>query len=134
MKKASVCALATLTLLTVTGCASTDSASDPSGANPPRQCFSANNVRNFRAVDNQTVNIRAGRNVYRLDLFGTCPDITWTQGMKLTTTGSQTICTGSGLGTSIVIRGPTGRQTCAVQTVTLLTPEEVEALPARHRP
>jgi hypothetical protein len=85
-------------------------------------------------VDSRTVNIRAGRNVFRLDLFGTCPDVTWTNGMRLNTRPGSTICTGSGLGTSLSVRGPSGRQTCQVQTVTLLTPEEVAALPARHRP
>jgi hypothetical protein len=85
-------------------------------------------------VDSRTVNIRAGRNTFRLDLFGTCPDISWTNGMRLNTRPGSTICTGSGLGVSLTIRGPTGPQTCSVQTVTLLTPEEVAALPARHRP
>lgn len=136
MTRASVlCAVATCTLLIVTGCTGSDSTAGPEGAsNPPRHCFSAASVRNFRAVDNRTVNVRAGRNVYRLDLFGTCPDITWTQGMGLNTTAGRTICTGSGLGTSVIVRGPTGPQSCAVQTVTLLTPEEVKALPARQRP
>jgi hypothetical protein len=134
MTRASALSAIAASSLAITGCAGTDSTADPSGASTPRQCFSANSVRNFRAADTRTLNVRAGRNVYRLDLFGTCPDLTWTQGMALTTTGSSSICTGSGLGTSVVIRGPTGRQTCAVQTVTLLTPEEIEALPAGQRP
>lgn len=134
MTRASVCAFAAIASFTLAGCASTDP-SDTSGAtNSGRQCFSTASVRNFRAVDNRTVNIRAGRNVFRLDLFGTCPDVTWTNGMRLNTRPGSTICTGSALGTSLSVRGPSGRQTCQVQTVTLLTPEEVEALPARHRP
>lgn len=135
MAKVAVWAAATAALLAITGCASTDATSQgAAGASNTRQCFSASNVRNFRVVDSRTVNIRSGRNVFRLDLFATCPDLTWNNSMKLQTSGSQTICTGSGLGTSVITRGSTGRQRCPVQTVTLLTPEEVEALPARNRP
>jgi outer membrane lipoprotein SlyB len=134
MTRASVCALTAVASLTLAGCASSNSADASGASGPARQCFSASSVRNFRAVDSRTVNIRAGRNTFRLDLFGTCPDITWTNGMQLNTRPGSTICTGSGLGVSLTIRGPTGRQNCSVQTVTLLTPEEVAALPARHRP
>ncbi|MET0587281.1 MAG: DUF6491 family protein [Novosphingobium sp.] len=134
MTRASVGALAAIASLALAGCAGTDTSEPSAAANSGRQCFSTSSVRNFRAVDSRTVNIRAGRNVYRLDLFGTCPDVTWTSGMRLNTRPSSTVCTGSALGTSLSVRGPSGRQTCQVQTVTLLTPEEVEALPARHRP
>lgn len=134
MTRLSLCVVAAAVSLAVAGCASTGPA-DASGASTAgRQCFSTNSVRNFRAVDSRTVNIRAGRDVYRLDLFGTCPNVTWTNGMKLITRPGSTICTGSGLGVSLSVRGPSGRQTCQVQTVTLLTPDEVAALPARHRP
>jgi len=134
MARAAIWTAATVALLTITACASTDPGSETAGASTPRQCFTANNVRNFRVVDSRTVNVRAGRQVYRLDMFGNCPDLRWTEGMALTTTGGPTVCTGSGLGTNVVIRGTTGPQRCSVQTVTLLTPEEVEALPPRNRP
>ena len=35
---------------------------------------------------------------------------------------------------SIVARGTSGTQRCEIRTVTALTPEEVQALPARDRP
>lgn len=134
MVRAVILTAATAALLTVTACASTEPGSESAGASNRRQCFTASSVRNFRVVDSRTVNIRAGREVYRLDMFGNCPDLRWTQGMGLQTTGSPTICTGSGLGTTVVTRGSSGPQRCSVQSVTLLTPEEVEALPARNRP
>jgi hypothetical protein len=134
MARASVCLLSAIATFALAGCASTDPSDTAGTTTPGRQCFSAHNVRNFRAVDSRTVNIRAGRDVYRLDLFGTCPNVTWTNGMRLNTRPSSTVCTGSGLGVSLSVRGPSGRQTCSVQSVTLLTPEEVAALPARHRP
>jgi hypothetical protein len=123
-----------IALLAVTGCTNTDS-SNENNPRQPRRCFSAHSVRNFRVVNNSTVNIRVNRDVYRLDLFGSCTDLNWNSRMGLQTTGSSTICVGSGLGTTIVTRGPTGgRQRCPVQSVTLLTPEQVEALPPRERP
>lgn len=134
MARTVIWAAATVALLTITACASTDPGSEAAGASTRRQCFTANSVRNFRVVDSRTVNIRAGREVYRLDMFGNCPDLRWTEGMGLQTAGSPTICTGSGLGTNVVTRGPSGPQRCSVQSVTLLTPEEVAALPARSRP
>lgn len=130
MATASVWAAATITLLTVTGCAPTET-----GPRQPRRCFAARDVRNFTAVNSSTVNIRVGRDVYRVDVMGACPDINWTNRMALVTTGNSLICVGSGLGTSIVTRGSSGRpQRCPVTSITALTPEQIQALPGRHRP
>lgn len=134
MSRALIWTAATAASLAITACASPDPGSETAGASNRRQCFMANNVRNFRVVDSRTVNVRAGRETYRLDMFGNCPDLRWTEGMGLATTGSPTVCVGSGLGTTVVTRGPSGPQRCSVQAVTRLTPEEIEALPARHRP
>jgi hypothetical protein len=91
-------------------------------------------VRNFRVVNPSTVNLRARGDVYRIDTAGVCPELSWTNRIELATTGSSWVCVGSGLGTSIVTRGPRGRQRCPIRTITALTREEVEALPARARP
>lgn len=125
----------TTALLMMPGCTSTDSKSS-TASRAPRQCFWAQDVRNFRVVNSTTVNIRAGRDVYRLDLLGACPDMNWNLRLGLATTGSSTICAGSGLGTSVITRGSTGQgqQRCAVRSITALTPEEVAALPGRERP
>lgn len=135
MVKASVWAGAMIALLATTGCAGagSDSSSTP---HEPRRCFWSRDVRNFRVADSTTVNIRVGRDVYRLDLLGSCPNLNWTGRMGLVTTGSSSICTGSGLGTSIVSRAPTGRgqQRCAVRSITPLSPEQVKDLPRRTRP
>ncbi|TCM20434.1 hypothetical protein EDF56_10295 [Novosphingobium sp. PhB165] len=135
MEKATVLISTAVALLTITACAGTDHG-NTSASREPRRCFWPSDVRNFRAVNATTVNIRAGRDVYRLDLLGSCPNINWNERMGLMTTGSSTICVGSGLGTSVVTRGTAGRgqQRCPVQTITALTPEEVAALPGRERP
>ncbi len=125
-----------LVILTA-GCAGTD-LDDPNSAQaverPAPRCFSARNARNFRVVDLRTVNLRVGRHVYRLDLFGACPDVSWTNSLALVTTGSSSVCTGRGLGTSIMVRGSTGPQRCAIQSITALTTAEVQALEPRFRP
>ena len=138
MAKAWAWATAAVGLVILTaGCAGTDS-DDPNSAQaaerPAPRCFSARNARNFRVVDSRTVNLRVGRHVYRLDLFGPCPDINWSASLGLRTTGSSSVCTGRGLGTSIVVRGSTGPQRCAIQQITALTAAEVQALEPRHRP
>lgn len=139
MARSTISAATAITLVTMAatmaGCAGTDHG-NPSAARQPRQCFWARDVRNFRAVNSTTVNIRAGRDVYRLDLMGSCPNINWNERMGLVTTGSSTICVGSGLGTSVVTRrtGGRGQERCPVRQITALTPEEVAALPPRERP
>lgn len=133
MATASVWATVTMTLLAVAGCAPTDSR-NVDGTRQPRRCFTPREVRNFTAVNSTTVNVRVGRDIYRIDTFGACPDINWTNRMALVTTGGSMICVGSALGTSLVTRGPSGRQRCQVRSITALTPEEIQALPARDRP
>ena len=86
------------------------------------------------SIRHPLVNLRVGRHVYRLDLFGACPDVSWTNSLALVTTGSSSVCTGRGLGTSIMVRGSTGPQRCAIQSITALTTAEVQALEPRFRP
>ena len=101
---------------------------------PAKTCFSARNVSNFATVDEQTINIRVGvRDVYRLDLFGTCPDIGWQNQIAIKSRGSAFIC--SPLDATIVSEGPFGRaQRCEVRGMHKLTPEEIAVLPSREKP
>jgi hypothetical protein len=118
--------------LLVGACATPDP-DNPRASNPSRQCFFANSASGFTAVDTQTVHVRVGaRDVYRLDLMGSCPDINWNSQIALVSRGSSSICTGTGA--TIVTRGPTGQQRCPVRMVTQLTAAEVEALRPRDRP
>jgi hypothetical protein len=128
---------AAIALLLVSACANADPdvPNSPAAANPSRQCFFASSVNGFASVDSRTVNIRVGpSDVYRLDLTNSCRDVSWTNRMALVTRGGSSICPGAALGTSLVIRGPTGQQRCAVRSVTMLTPQQVEALRPRERP
>ena len=103
-------------------------------AKPAKTCFSARNVSNFAVADDRTVNIRVGvRDVYRLDLFGVCPDLGGQNKIAIKSNGSSFIC--SPLDASIVVRGAFGRlERCEVRGMRKLTPGEVAALPSRDRP
>ena len=132
MTATSVWAAATAALFLVGACATPDP-DNPRASNPSRQCFFANSASGFTAVDTQTVHVRVGaRDVCRLDLMGSCPDINWNSQIALLSRGSSSICTGTGA--TIVTRGPTGQQRCPVRMVTQLTAAEVEALRPRDRP
>lgn len=115
------------------GTAGPAAASDPAPAKPKRQCFLADNVTNFSAIDSRTVNLRVGvKDVYQLDLLGTCPDIDWNHEIALVSRGSSWIC--SGLDATVITKGPIGPQRCAVRAVRKLTPQEIAALPSRAKP
>ena len=137
MAKASIMASATIALAVLCGCTPAgdpESSGTQAATRPAPRCFSVRDARSFRVVNSTTVNVRVGRDVYRLALLGVCPDFAWTQRLALVTRGTSRICAGPALGASIVARGTSGTQRCEIRSVTALTPEEVQALPARDRP
>ena len=100
---------------------------------PKRTCFWVQNVNGWSAADDHTVYLRTGvKDVYRLDLMGACQDITWNQDIGLISHGSSSIC--SPLDATIVSKGPLGPQRCPVRAVTKLTPDQIAAMPSKHRP
>lgn len=126
--------LAGVVAIALSGCTTPADAQPQAAAKAPnRNCFWANTVSNFNAIDETTVYIRAGvKDVYRLDLFTRCIDIDWNQSIALVSRGGNSICTG--FDATIVTKGPIGPQRCEVRNVTKLTPQEVEALPSKQRP
>ncbi len=114
-------------------CAGAAHAADAAKPKPQRSCFWSRDVSSWSAADERTVYIRVGvKDIYRLDLLGTCPDIDWNWKMGLSSHGSSSIC--SPLDADIVSRGPLGPQRCPVKTITKLTPEQAAALPPKQRP
>lgn len=100
---------------------------------PRRQCFWTNQVNNFAAESDRVVNVRVGvKDIYRLEIFGTCPEIDWTQKIAIVSRGGSTIC--SGLDADLVVPSSIGPQRCTVRNVRKLTPEEVAALPPKAKP
>ena len=122
-------------LLALAACTTPTTSTDASvaSAKAARNCFWADSVNSFNAVDDQTVYVRVGvKDVYRLDLFSRCPDVDWNQAIALVSRGGPTIC--SGLDATVITKGPIGPQRCEVRTVTKLTPEEVAAMNPKHKP
>lgn len=105
-------------------------------AKPPakhQDCFWTRDVNGFAAVNEHIVNVRVGvRDVYQMELFGTCPDIDWNNRIALVSRGSSNIC--SGLDAEIITHSPIGPQRCPVRNIHKLTPAEIAALPKRGRP
>jgi hypothetical protein len=105
-------------------------------AKPGRdQCFWANNVDGFAAVDEHTVNVRVGmHDVYQFEMMGHCPDLDWTHKIALVSRGAGSfIC--SGLDAELVVPSSTiGPQRCPVDKIHKLSPAEIAALPKKARP
>ena len=98
-----------------------------------RQCFYTNNADGFAAPDEKTLYVRVGvRDVYKFEMFGTCPDIDWNQRIALVSRSSSWIC--SGMDADVVSHSPIGPQRCPVRSVQKLSPQEVAALPKGSRP
>ena len=128
-------ALAAAAALLAGGAASPLALAKPAapGKYDANQCFYTRNVTSFAAPDEKTLYVRVGvRDVYRFDMFGTCPDIDWNQRLALVSRGSSWIC--DGMDAEVVTHSPIGPQRCPVRTMHKLTPEEIAALPKNARP
>ena len=93
-------AAAALAILTA-ACAPTDTGAsgDSAAVRPERQCFSADQVRNFRAGEHGQLYIRAMRDqVFELNSSGGCLDLDFAQRLAITPDGASMaggrICTG----------------------------------------
>ncbi len=107
-------------------------------AGPERQCFSVQQVENFRAGAIGTLYLRVSRNqVYEVNTGGGCPDLDFASRMAITPdlTGAAggRICTGDAariiVPDSTLSPGP-----CRVRVQRRLTDAEVAALNPRYRP
>jgi hypothetical protein len=98
------------------------------------QCFLSSDVDGFQAPDDRTLYIRVGVNdVYRLDLMGDCPDLSFHERVGLQSTpGNPWIC--QPLDATVVIRETGIPARCPVTGIHKLTPAELAVLPKRDRP
>lgn len=133
-------ALATLAILTA-ACAptaGTGTSGDSAAAGPERQCFSPEQVRNFRQGRAGQLYVRVtSRDVYELNSSGGCTDLDFAQRVAITADGAGLaggrICTGDWA--RITLPGSTSPiATCRARVDRVLTAEEVAALPDAHRP
>ena len=132
--------LAALTALAA-GCAPTSDAAmpgDSAEARPERQCFSSEQVRNFRAGDTGQLFIRVMRNdVYELNSSGGCTDLDFAQRLAITpdvgALAGGRVCVGDWARITLPASSAPVR-TCRARVSRVLTEEEVAALPGPHRP
>jgi hypothetical protein len=98
-----------------------------------RQCFWANNVTSFQAVDDTHVNIRVGvKDVYQMTLFGRCSEIDWASRIALRAHDSSLICTA--MDVEVISPSSLGPERCPIHDIRKLTTAEIAALPAKERP
>ena len=109
-----------------------------SAVRPERQCFNVGQVNNFRQGRATEVYLKVGRSdVYRLDAAGGCNDLDFAHRLAILPDGAG--LSGSRLCTDdwarLVVPGSTTpASVCRVRISERQTAEEVEALPAAHKP
>ena len=131
-------AFAALLVASCAPTAETGAGGERAEARPERQCFSPEQVRNFRAGGPGQLYVRVMRNdVYELNSSGGCTDLDFAQRLAITADGAGMaggrLCTGDWA--RISLPGSTsGIQTCRARVTRALTEEEIAALPDAHRP
>ena len=137
ISSAAVAALAALTA-SCAPTADTGASADGMAAGPERQCFSPEQVRNFRQGRPGQLYIRVTRNdVYELNSSGGCTDLDFAQRLAITADGAGLaggrICTGDWA--RITLPGSAAPvSTCRARVDRVLSADEVAALPSAHRP
>ncbi|HEX3364021.1 DUF6491 family protein [Phenylobacterium sp.] len=136
MKTATAIALAAAASLTLSAIAANAQDKPTNKPASKNECFWSRNVTSFAAPDDHTVYIKVNlRDVYRLDLMVSCPDVDWNQRVALVSSrgAGGSIC--GPLDAEIVSHAQgLGRQRCPVKAMRKLTPEEIAALPKRAKP
>jgi hypothetical protein len=101
---------------------------------PADQCFLADDINGFNAVNDRTLYIRVGvRDIYRLDLMTDCAGLSFRESFGLKTTPANPwVC--SPLDATVVFHEPGEHAQCPVQAIHKLTAAEVAALPKRDKP
>jgi hypothetical protein len=134
MKKSYLAAaLGCAALLSGAGISQTEAAAPAKAPKPKTDCFFNSQVTNFAAKTDQTLYVKAGRDVYRFDMFGRCMDMNNALNIGLDSSPSSSICAATDV-TVVVHADGLGPQRCPVRTITKLTAEEVAALPKGEQP
>lgn len=110
------------------GCTPQDSGPSAAAGAAQRQCFRAQDVNGFTPVDRDTVDVHVSASrAYRLELVNHCGDINWSNRIAIRSRGSSWICTGSDLGTELIVPDAVGIDRCLVRTVRRLSDAETSA-------
>lgn len=129
--------LSAAALLTVS-CAPTTTGERADAPPRSRQCFSVQQVNNFRSGRPDQVFLRVGRNdVYELNAAGGCRDLDFANRLAIVPdmggmAGSR-LCTDDWA--RVIVPGSTSpAEVCRVRISRKLTAEEIEALPGNYKP
>lgn len=111
----------------------------PAGAQQPAQnvCFPLHQMQGWKAPDNKTIYIRVNMSqYYRLDMSASCPMLTMPESHLITRSrGSDLICSAIDWDLSVSEPPPGAIPVpCIVRQMTLLTPQEVTAIPSKFKP
>ena len=120
--------------IAVAGCASHARASRP--AAEPRSCFSAGQLRSWKAANARTIYLLVGADrYYRLRLASACP-LLLAPGTHLVTRlrGSEQVCGALDWDVAVSEGPEEGSERCVVSSMTELAPKQVAAIPRPLRP
>ncbi|WP_420477890.1 DUF6491 family protein [Brevundimonas sp. FT23028] len=124
--------------LMIASCAPTASTDGASATPRARECFSVQQVTNFRQGRSNEVYLRVGRDdVYELSAAGGCRDLDFANRMAILPdfggVGGSRLCTTDWA--RLVVPGSTSAaEVCRVRISRKLTAEEIAALPGAYRP
>ncbi len=97
------------------------------------RCFYTNNISGYSAVDDHTLLIRVGRDIFRAALMSDCPGLTFRHTLVLkTATGSGSVCGAIDLDIGFTDHGMSEK--CPVRDLRQLSPDEVSAIPKKFLP
>jgi len=99
-----------------------------------QSCFYVHDITNFVSNDDKTLYFSVNnRDVYRIDMVNSCPELSFRQTVNLhSTPGGSSVC--SAIQLSLSFREDGIRSQCLIDDLHRLTPAEVAALPKRDRP
>jgi hypothetical protein len=102
----------------------------------PNQCFFESQWQSWKAPNDRTIYLGVtGHKVYRLDLAGSCPELTWPDARRISRDreGAGSICGPLDFDLKVAEQGGPATP-CIVKSMTLMTPDEAAALPRGVRP
>lgn len=103
-------------------------------ARAPRQCFSAQQIRNFRSDRDETLYVRSSDDqVFHLSTSGFCRDLGSANAVAIVSeTGGSQVCVDDYA--DVALPNRRGAEQCRARIVSRLTEAELAALPSRLRP
>lgn len=124
--------LGALSLAMIAGTAHAQSPAAPA----QNQCFFVNQFENWKAPDSKTIFIRVTMSkYYRLDLAASCPELQLPDSHLIThSRGPDTICSAIDWDLKVSQGDSHFSSPCLVKTMTLLSPDEVAAIPKGFKP